>query len=152
MKHRFLVSLMVQMLIPAIPPGAQTNKPAGPAKAYKAPRTPDGQPDLQGFWTNNTYVPLERPKGVTKEFYTEQEAKEVEKRAAQTEVEQTTPGTVSDVHYDFTQFGLDRGQNAFSHNLRTSLIFDPPDGRIPAMTPQCQTRAAEALERRKRGR
>ena len=34
---------------------------AAAGKAYKAPRTPDGQPDLQGFWTNSTYVPLERP-------------------------------------------------------------------------------------------
>ena len=38
--------------------------------AYKVPRTPDGQPDLQGFWTNSTYTPLERPDNVTKEFYT----------------------------------------------------------------------------------
>ena len=153
MNHRVLVSviaLIVLLVATGVPAAAQANKAVGVPKTYKAPRTPDGQPDLQGFWTNNTYVPLERPKGVTKEFYTEQEAKEVEKRAAQTEVEQTTPGTVSDVHYDFTQFGLDRGQNTFSHNLRTSLIFDPPDGRIPAMTPQGQKRAAEAVERRKR--
>jgi len=153
MNRRVLVSviaLIVLLAATGVPAAAQANKAVGVPKTYKAPRTPDGQPDLQGFWTNNTYVPLERPKGVTKEFYTEQEAKEVEKRAAQTEAEQTTPGTVADVHYDFTQFGLDRGQNTFSHNLRTSLIFDPPDGRIPAMTPQGQKRAAEAVERRKR--
>jgi hypothetical protein len=38
------------------------------------PRTPDGQPDLQGYWTNSSYVPMERPNGVTKEFYTPEEA------------------------------------------------------------------------------
>jgi hypothetical protein len=38
---------------------------AAGSKTYKAPRTPDGQPDLQGFWTNSTYVPLQRPNGVT---------------------------------------------------------------------------------------
>ena len=54
------------------------------------------------------------------------------------------------MHYDFTQFSLDRNQSAFSHDLRTSMIFDPPDGRIPPMTPQGQKRAAEAIERRKR--
>ena len=48
----------------ASPKAAPASAAAG--KAYKAPRTPDGQPDLQGFWTNSTYVPLERPNGVTK--------------------------------------------------------------------------------------
>ena len=53
---------------------APAARAAAPAKAYTPPKTPDGQPDLQGFWTNSTYVPLERPKGVTKEFYTPDEA------------------------------------------------------------------------------
>jgi hypothetical protein len=123
---------------------------AAQTRPYKAPRTPDGQPDLQGFWTNSTYVPLERPKGVTKEFYTEEEAKAAEKRAAERESEQTAPGTIADVHYDFTQFSLDRNQSAYSHNLRTSMIVDPPDGKLPAMTPQGVKREAEAVEYRKR--
>jgi len=46
-------------------------------KKWTAPRTPDGQPDLQGYWTNSTYVPLERPDKVTKAFYTEQALKDV---------------------------------------------------------------------------
>jgi hypothetical protein len=74
-------------------------------KDHKAPRTPDGQP-AEGFWTNSTYVPLERPQGVTKEFYTPAEAEEAIKKAADREAEQTEPGTTADVHYDFTQFGL----------------------------------------------
>jgi hypothetical protein len=145
-----VISLIVfaALLLSAMPAAGQADRP--PAKAYKAPRTPDGQPDLQGFWTNSTYVPLERPKGVTKEFYTEEEARVIEKRAAQAEAEQTAPGTIADVHYDFTQFGLDRSQSTFSHNLRTSLIFDPPDGRLPQMTAQGLKRAADAVERRKR--
>ena len=97
-----------------------------------APRTPDGQPDLQGFWTNTTYVPLERPKDVTKEFFTKEEVAERIKKAAAAEDEQTEPGTIADVHYDFTQFGLDRSQGPLALNLRTSLIVDPQDGRIPA--------------------
>ena len=47
-------------------------KPAAPAKTWTAPRTPDGQPDLQGFWNNSTYTPLVRPKNVTKEFFTQE--------------------------------------------------------------------------------
>ena len=147
MKHR-LLALTALMLIATVPAEPQTNKPA--PKVYKAPRTPDGQPDLQGFWTNNTYVPLERPKGVTKEFYTEAEAREMERRAAQAESEQTAPGTIADVHYDFTQFGLDRSQGGFALNLRTSLIVDPPDGKIPPMTAEGRKRTAERAETRKR--
>lgn len=114
------------------------------------PRTPDGKPDLQGFWNNTTYTPLERPKDVTKEFYTREEALAMIQRAAAAEVEQTVPGTVADVHYDFTQFGLDRSQAPLAVNLRTSLIVDPPDGKLPAMTEDGRRRAAARAEARKR--
>ncbi len=110
---------------------------------YAAPRTPDGQPDLQGFWTNATYTPLERPNGVTKAVYTEQEFAARLANAAANESAQTVPGTEDDVHYDFTQFGLDRSQAAFASNLRTSLIVDPPDGKIPPMTEEGKRRNAE---------
>jgi hypothetical protein len=116
---------------------------AAQAKKYTVPRTADGRPDLQGFWTNSTYTPLERPQGVNKEFYTKEEALGVEKRAAAAEAEQTAPGTVADVHYDFTQFGLDRSQSTHTVSLRTSLIVDPVDGRLPPMTAEGQKRAAE---------
>jgi hypothetical protein len=51
--------------------------PSGNSRTWTAGRTPDGQPDLQGFWTNTTYTPLERPKNVTKEFYTKEEATDI---------------------------------------------------------------------------
>jgi hypothetical protein len=86
---------------------------AAQSAPYKAPRTPDGQPDIQGFWTNATYTPLERPDGVTKPFYTPQELEAVLKKAAAGESAQTAPGTTADVHYDFSQFGLDRSQSTF---------------------------------------
>src|SRR5262245_66547383 len=66
---------------------AQTN--------YKVPRLPDGHPDFQGFWNNTTYTPLERPKGIDREFFTKEEVVEQMKRAAAEEAEQTTPGTVA---------------------------------------------------------
>ncbi len=128
---------------------ASAAKPAA-AKKWTVPRTPDGQPDLQGFWTNSTYVPLERPDNVAKAFYTEQEFAAVIKAAAAREAEQTEPGTVADVHYDFTQFGLDRSQSAFVKTLRTSLIVDPPNGKLPPVTAEGQKRAAERAAERKR--
>lgn len=148
MKHlRFVVAALV--VAGWVAPDGLLGQSGSSSKPYVVPKTADGQPDLQGFWTNSTYVPLERPAGVTKEFYTPEEAAEVEKRAAEREAEQTEPGTVADVHYDFTQFGLDRSQSAFARSLRTSLIVDPPDGRIPPVTAEGQKRAAERAAARK---
>jgi hypothetical protein len=118
--------------------------------AYKVPRTPDGQPDLQGFWSNATYTPLERPDKVTKEFYTPEEAAAVEKAAAARESEQTEPGTVADVHYDFSQFGLDRSQATLARSLRTSLIVDPPNGKLPPVTAEGKRILAARAEEAKR--
>src|SRR5437660_4081752 len=126
MNHRILVLVSGLIVLSTMSLAGQAR-----SKPYTAPRTPDGQPDLQGFWTNTTYTPLERPKNVTKEFYTREEALEIAKRAALVEAGETEPGTIADVHYDFTQFGLDRSQGGFALNLRTSLIVDPPDGRLP---------------------
>jgi hypothetical protein len=119
-------------------------------KAYTVPKTPDGVPDLQGYWTNNSYTPLERPKGVDKDFYTLPELRAVEKKNAEREEEQTTPGTIADVHYDFTQFGLDRSQTRLVDNLRTSVITNPENGLMPPVNAEGQKRAADRAEARKR--
>jgi hypothetical protein len=171
MRHRAVASFSALLAVIAVvglathgvagqAPATSKPAPAAPgvpggqgAKKWTAPRTPDGQPDLQGYWTNSTYVPLERPDKVTKAFYTEQEFAAAVKAAAERETEQTEPGTVADVHYDFTQFGLDRSQSAFVKNdLRTAMIVDPPNGKMPPLTPEGQKRAADrAAERRRLG-
>jgi hypothetical protein len=140
MKLHVLVAILVLAAMPIA--GRQT-------PSYSPPRTPDGHPSLEGFWTNATYTPLERADGVTKEFYTPEEFADIEKRALARQSEQTEPGTVADVHYDFSQFGLDRGQATLARNLRTSLIVDPPNGKIPPLTAEGQRRAADRAAARK---
>jgi hypothetical protein len=141
----FAVALLVA------PIGAQTGgRASSGAPTYRVPRLPDGHPDFQGFWNNTTYTPLERPQGINREFFTKEEVLEQMKRAASEESEQTTPGTIADVHYDFTQFGLDKSQSPLALNLRTSLIVDPPDGHLPPMTEEGKRLNAARAEARKR--
>jgi hypothetical protein len=108
-------------------------------KSWTLPRTPDGQPDFQGYWTNGTYLPLERPKDLGgKEFYTAAEAAAFEKKRIQEEHSQAA----SDIHYDNVIWQGDKYAKG-SPNLRTSIVFDPPDGRLPPLSPKGQKRAAE---------
>jgi hypothetical protein len=109
------------------------------------PRTPDGKPSFEGFWTNATYTPLERPKELgTKEFYTQEEAAAVEKqRTLQDESQAPT-----DIHYDNRIWQGEEYSKTVS-NRRTSMIFDPPDGRIPPLTATGQKRAAIEVEKAK---
>ena len=115
---------------------------------WSAPRTPDGHPDLQGVWTNNTRTPLERPRNLgAKEFYTEAELSALEKREAERLAKNeedgrpTEPGTAADVHYDFSEYGLDPAQAKQVWNLRTSMIIGL-EGTVPQQTAEARKRIA----------
>lgn len=127
--------------------GQQAKVVAKIPKTGPLPRTPDGQPDLQGYWTNATVTPLERPAALgTKEFFTEAESVAYEKQRLLNENSQAS----DDVHYDNVTWQSESYAKVVS-NRRTSLIFEPADGKLPALTPNAQKRAAfeaEAARRR----
>jgi hypothetical protein len=119
-----------------------------PAKNWTPPRTPDGQPDLQGTWTNATITPFERPGNLAGEaVLSDSQAADLEEQAAEGRVDRPPrPGDVG----NYNQFWFDRGTKVVG-TKRTSLVVDPPDGRVPPLTAEAQKRAAEAAAAR-RGR
>ena len=123
----------------AISQTAPTANVSGAAQKWVAPRTPDGQPDLQGTWTNTTITPLERPADLAgKAFFTEQEAAEYEKRTVATQTGDRRDGPPEvDVGRSYNEFWRDRGTKVVG-TRRTSLIVDPPDGKVPPLTAQAE--------------
>jgi len=121
---------------------ANAYDPTAPSpKGWTPPRTSWGDPDLQGYWLNFTYTPLERPKELAgKPLYTVQEAVEAFTKAVA--IDASVDPTV--VHYDFNEYGMKAWQSPSRPNRRTALIVDPPDGRIPALTAEAQKRQAAA--------
>jgi len=118
-----------------------------PTKAWTPPRTPWGEPDLQGTFSNRTITPFERPANVgTKEFFTPEEVAALEKRAQEGGGDEGRKrGTDADVSRAYNDFWWDRGTKVTT--TRTSLVVDPPDGRVPPLTEAARTRAAEESKR-----
>ena len=110
-------------------------------------RTPWGDPDLQGTWNNQTLTPLERPaEFANKPVLSESEAEAYEARLrTDGNADVRTPGTRRDVITAYNDVWWDRG-NRIVADRRTSLVVDPPDGRIPALTPAGEKRRAAELD------
>ena len=149
MKHSLLGALVVVGL--AAPVMAQTqpasNPPAKAAAAskYTAPRTPDGQPSLEGYWNSATYTPFERPANLKdKAFFTPEEAVAFEKQRQQA-FESQAP---DDIHYDNAIWQSERTTRGLQ-SLRTSLVVDPADGHVPAQTDEAVKRNAAAQAARR---
>ena len=105
-------------------------------------KTPWGEPDLQGIWTDETNTPLQRAaRFANQEFFTEQQRAELDKQRSELlgRDKRVERGTELDVAgaYNAVFTSVKRT------GLRTSLIVDPPNGRLPPMTPEAQKRAAE---------
>jgi hypothetical protein len=137
---------MVAALVPLPLDGQTAPKRAEASKAL--PRTADGRPDLQGYWTNATYIPLERPAEFAgKALMTEEEAIAYQKKRELQENSQSK----EDIHYDNVLWQTESYSKGVP-DRRTSLIFDPADGKIPPLTPAAQARlAARTAAARLRG-
>jgi hypothetical protein len=168
-KRLFAIGTLA-MMIAAIPPlsvpaGGQeprkaVNPPERPKTAGKAegsglyvpPRTPDGQPDLQGIWTNATLTPLERPAELAgKEFLSPQEANDYRLRVlARWDRDNRGGGAEADLGRAYGSAWWD-ADAPLVPVTRTSLIVDPPEGKLPPLTPAAQKRLDDQrLERQRR--
>src|SRR5689334_889067 len=120
MRRRFVsVACGIAVLIAfiSLKPALQIGQTRSTApKTWKLPRTADGQPDLQGVWTNATITPLERPRELaTKEFFTESEAAEYEKQARlRNDADQRETNPEADLTTGYNAFWWDRGTKVVS--------------------------------------
>ena len=118
----------------------------------QAPRTAWGHPDLQGIWDHRTITPIERPEALAdREFLSKEEAASLEQAAVDLAEyllnrppERTTAGGVIDARADgtvgaYNDFWMDTGTRTIG-TRRTSLIIDPPNGRLPALTDSAKRR------------
>jgi hypothetical protein len=162
MRRWSFVSILVLVVSLAAALAAQSttkSNTTAPAKSSSTLRTVDGQPDLQGVWDFRTVTPMERPSELgNKEVFSDQEAEEFAvKRVQESNVDnlrgKTASGasngqtTTQDVSLAYNEFWFDRG-NKVVGTKRTSLVVDPPDGKIPALTPEAKKRLdAERIAR-----
>jgi hypothetical protein len=158
-------SLMAVSLLAQSPGTSSSATPAG----WRVPRTPDGRPDLQGVWGNNSVTPMTRPRQwKDKTLLTDAEVDELKQMATrfvdqggdaifgnfvQQMLDAKDKGSYAQVSYDPTTGNYNQFWMADREwDNRTSLIIDPPDGQFPALTPQAEARrAAEKAKAAGRG-
>jgi hypothetical protein len=118
-------------------------------KGWTVPRTPDGKPDLQGYYTNVSLTPMTRPKELAdKLFYTPEEAASVERTNDPNCVyncrnqDTRAGGAATDLARAYNNVFYDRGSKV-AVTLQTSTVVDPPDGEMPPLTPAARKKMAE---------
>src|SRR5579871_2772856 len=136
------LAMMIAMVPLAVSAVAQNASPSTRLVAAKTswtlPRTEDGQPDLQGVWSNASIIPLERPKELEgKQFFTPEEmpAYEAKVFGRSSRERPLAPGQIG----TYNDFWWDADSKR-APNFRTSIIVDPADGKVPALTAEAQER------------
>ena len=141
---RTVGSILLILTLAWLPARAQSPSTTG---TWNSPTTLWGDPDLQGIWNNSTTTPLERPAELAgKEFFTETEVVERDDEVFRTRNTDRTPRAGDPGTYN--EHWWERGTTA--KNQRTSLIIDPPDGKLPPLSVEGKQRA-ETLNERRRG-
>ncbi len=161
MSHRCLAVLLTLTTVAWLAPVGVAAQPQTAAEQPTPPRTAWGAPDLQGVWDFRSITPLQRPEALADhEFLTEDEAASLEQETVDREerllnrpARRTQAGGSVDTGEDgalgaYNDFWLDRGTTTIA-TRRTSLIVDPPNGRIPALTPEAEKRAEKRRARRR---
>ena len=139
MRERCFPALMTVVAVGMLLPAAAASQT--PTDSGTPPRTAWGDPDLNGTWSYASLTPLQRPASMAdREFYTAEEA--AERNLSVTLDQPDRPGDVG----SYNALWFDRGQ--VSADLRTSLIVDPPDGRLP-VKPATQEQAAAQRDYRR---
>ena len=170
MRRRFLASVATLASVTAVvisagqqaPPLPVARNATGSADTWQPPLGADGHPDLQGVWLNNSATPLERPKALAgRTSLTDEEVAELRRRAerlfhntnadfpagdavflaALADVDRFTSTTATGSTFEMIEREFDN---------RTSLIVDPPEGRIPPLTAEAQQKRAKAAAARQR--
>jgi len=159
MTQKIAVLLALIAALASVPQAQEGAGSTGGSKSWVTPRTPWGHPDLQGIWDTASGIPLERPKELglkaeltaeemkARQAQQEKRRQEQEKIAAATResaavAAELTPTQLAGVVGPSVDFnpGLPPNRPTYA---RTSLIVDPPDGRIPALTPAARKRLEE---------
>jgi hypothetical protein len=140
------ILLAVAISAAAEPPAPNSAPVIGPKQGWKMPRTADGHPDLQGTWTSATLTRLERPDQYgDRRALTAPEAAKIEGTEAQYVADRAKPSDINApnpncVNFQFgcgyNNFWIDRGSKVVTINgeLRSSLLIDPPNGKVPPLT------------------
>ena len=156
MSSRILIAVLCATVAPGVVSTVTAQNRASDAE-WEIPRTPDGRPDLQGTWTNQSLTPIQRGRNQESLVYTPEQVAQIEQgyvdrfiRGSQpSDPDRPAPPTGQGVGtYNNIYFETGNRVSVVNGEPRTSLITVPSNGRIPGLTPEAQARRAERRESR----